>query len=130
MAAVPRISCGLVAAASPLSTARRNARLRCAPTPSGCVTRAAAGSRGTTSAAGGACRSRCSGRNPTDALNRAPGEGVAPCPAAPYDLPQMTAPHQPLVSIVLPVKNEAGNIGPLVEEIGAALAGRWPFEVI
>jgi len=42
----------------------------------------------------------------------------------------MTAPHQPLVSIVLPVKNEAGNIGPLVEEIGAALAGRWPFEVI
>jgi glycosyltransferase involved in cell wall biosynthesis len=37
---------------------------------------------------------------------------------------------QPLVSVVVPVKNEAGNIGPLVEEIGAALTGRWPFEVI
>jgi glycosyltransferase involved in cell wall biosynthesis len=39
-------------------------------------------------------------------------------------------PPAPAVSIVLPVKNEAGNIGPLIEEIGAALAGRWPFEVI
>src|SRR5262245_43697642 len=37
---------------------------------------------------------------------------------------------RPFVSIVLPVKNEAGNIGPLVAEIGAALDGRWPFEVI
>ena len=37
---------------------------------------------------------------------------------------------QPLVSIVVPVKNEAGNIGPLVAEIGATLQGKWPFEVI
>lgn len=36
----------------------------------------------------------------------------------------------PAVSIVLPVKNEAGNIGPLIGEIAAALTGRWPFEVI
>ena len=39
-----------------------------------------------------------------------------------------TAP--PTVSVVVPVKNEAGNIGPLVDEIAAALNGRWPFEVI
>ena len=33
------------------------------------------------------------------------------------------------VSIVVPVKNEAGNIGPLVAEIAAAMAGR-NFEII
>jgi glycosyltransferase involved in cell wall biosynthesis len=36
----------------------------------------------------------------------------------------------PAVSVVVPVRNEAGNIGPLVEEIGGALSGRWPFEII
>ncbi len=35
----------------------------------------------------------------------------------------------PAVSIVLPVKNEAGNIGPLVQEIAAALAG-YDFEIV
>lgn len=35
----------------------------------------------------------------------------------------------PVVSVVVPVRNEAGNIGPLVAEIAAALADR-PFEVI
>ena len=35
----------------------------------------------------------------------------------------------PGVSVVVPVRNEAGNIAPLVTEIVAALAGR-PFEVI
>ena len=34
------------------------------------------------------------------------------------------------VSVVVPVKNEAGNIGPLVKEIAAALDGRWNFEII
>ena len=35
----------------------------------------------------------------------------------------------PLVSVVVPVKNEAGNIAPLVAEIAAALAGR-AFEIV
>lgn len=36
----------------------------------------------------------------------------------------------PAVSVVVPVRNEAGNIAPLVDEIAAALAGRWSFEII
>ncbi len=34
------------------------------------------------------------------------------------------------MSVVVPVRNEAGNVEPLVAEIGAALAGRWNFEAI
>jgi glycosyltransferase involved in cell wall biosynthesis len=37
---------------------------------------------------------------------------------------------QPSVSIVVPVRNEADNIAPLIEEIGAALDGRWAYEII
>jgi dolichol-phosphate mannosyltransferase len=37
---------------------------------------------------------------------------------------------QPSVSIVVPVRNEADNIAPLIAEIGAALDGRWPYEII
>ncbi len=36
----------------------------------------------------------------------------------------------PAVSVVVPVRNEADNIAPLVAEIAAALEGRWPFEVV
>ncbi len=36
----------------------------------------------------------------------------------------------PRVSVVVPVRNEAGNITPLVTEIAAALKDRWTFEVI
>jgi dolichol-phosphate mannosyltransferase len=36
----------------------------------------------------------------------------------------------PGVSIVVPVRNEASNIGPLVAEIAAALDGRWAYEII
>jgi glycosyltransferase involved in cell wall biosynthesis len=36
----------------------------------------------------------------------------------------------PAVSVVVPVRNEAGNIGPLVEEIAKALTGRWSFEIV
>jgi dolichol-phosphate mannosyltransferase len=36
----------------------------------------------------------------------------------------------PAVSVVVPVRNEAGNIAPLVTEIAAALDGRWNFEVV
>ena len=38
--------------------------------------------------------------------------------------------NDPAVSIVVPVRNEAGNIGTLVAEIRKALGGLWPFEVI
>ncbi|UPK31541.1 glycosyltransferase family 2 protein [Bradyrhizobium sp. 186] len=37
---------------------------------------------------------------------------------------------QPSVSIVVPVRNEADNIAPLIEEISAALDGRWVYEII
>src|SRR3984893_2827494 len=34
------------------------------------------------------------------------------------------------VSIVVPVRNEADNIAPLIDEITAALDGRWAYEII
>jgi dolichol-phosphate mannosyltransferase len=34
------------------------------------------------------------------------------------------------VSIVVPVRNEEGNIAPLVNEIATAIGDRWPFEII
>jgi dolichol-phosphate mannosyltransferase len=34
------------------------------------------------------------------------------------------------VSIVVPVRNEADNIAPLIAEIAAALDGRWSYEII
>ena len=34
------------------------------------------------------------------------------------------------VSIVVPVRNEAGNVGPLISEIVAALDGKWAYEII
>ena len=36
----------------------------------------------------------------------------------------------PAVSVVVPVRNEADNVGPLTDEIAAALTGRWNFELI
>ena len=38
--------------------------------------------------------------------------------------------NDPAVSIVVPVRNEAGNVGTLTAEIAKALAGRWRFEVV
>ena len=37
---------------------------------------------------------------------------------------------EPAVSVVVPVRNEAGNIDPLVGEISQALAGQWAFEIV
>ncbi|MBS0533445.1 MAG: glycosyltransferase family 2 protein [Proteobacteria bacterium] len=37
---------------------------------------------------------------------------------------------QPAVAVVVPVRNEAGNVAPLVAEIAAALEGQWPFEIV
>ncbi|HYS50022.1 MAG TPA: glycosyltransferase family 2 protein [Xanthobacteraceae bacterium] len=39
-------------------------------------------------------------------------------------------PAAPALSVVVPVRNEAGNVGPLAEEIATALAGRWSFEIV
>jgi dolichol-phosphate mannosyltransferase len=36
----------------------------------------------------------------------------------------------PAMSVVVPVRNEAGNIAPLVTEIAAALGTEWGFEVV
>jgi len=38
--------------------------------------------------------------------------------------------NDPAVSVVVPVRNEAGNIEPLVQEIAKALNGQWRFEVV
>ena len=38
-------------------------------------------------------------------------------------------PQNPAISVVVPVRNEAGNIAPLVAEIAAALQGR-AFEIV
>src|SRR5580692_4804547 len=44
-------------------------------------------------------------------------------------MPQSNGPANPAISIVVPVRNEAGNIAPLVAEIAAALHGR-AFEIV
>ena len=38
--------------------------------------------------------------------------------------------NEPAVSVVVPVRNEAGNVAPLIGEIARALEGQWPFEVV
>jgi len=38
--------------------------------------------------------------------------------------------NNPAVAVVVPVRNEAGNIAALIKEIAAALDGQWKFEVI
>ncbi|HMK78525.1 MAG TPA: glycosyltransferase family 2 protein [Xanthobacteraceae bacterium] len=42
----------------------------------------------------------------------------------------LTPTSAPAVSVVVPVRNEAENVGPLTQEIAAALSGRWTFELI
>ncbi len=38
--------------------------------------------------------------------------------------------NDPAVAVVVPVRNEAGNVAPLIAEITAALAGHEPFEIV
>lgn len=45
-------------------------------------------------------------------------------------MPDTTPTATPTVSVVVPVRNEADNVGPLTDEIAAALSGRWNFELI
>ncbi|MEI7805877.1 MAG: glycosyltransferase family 2 protein [Hyphomicrobiales bacterium] len=42
----------------------------------------------------------------------------------------MSVNESPKVSVVVPVRNETGNIAPLVAEIAAALDGKWRFEIV
>lgn len=41
-----------------------------------------------------------------------------------------TSAAAPTVSIVVPVRNEADNVAPLIDEIAAALDGRWVYEIV
>jgi dolichol-phosphate mannosyltransferase len=54
---------------------------------------------------------------------------ASPAQATSVDLPSSDAATVD-VSIVVPVRNEAENIGPLIAEIAAALDGRWKYEII
>ena len=38
--------------------------------------------------------------------------------------------NEPAVSVVVPVRNEAENVAPLIGEIARALEGQWAFEVV
>jgi len=52
-----------------------------------------------------------------------------PTPTTSADLP--ASDQTPVaVSIVVPVRNEADNIAPLIAEIAAALDGRWAYEIV
>jgi dolichol-phosphate mannosyltransferase len=35
-----------------------------------------------------------------------------------------------VVSVIVPVRNEADNVAPLVGEIARAMEGRWPYEIV
>ena len=43
---------------------------------------------------------------------------------------EISDPETPELSVVVPVKNEAGNTGPLTAEIHAALKGRLAYEIV
>src|ERR1700694_5058856 len=55
--------------------------------------------------------------------------GCRPTPTPSVDLPSPD-PAAVAVSIVVPVRNEAENVAPLIAEIAAALDGRWVYEII
>ena len=44
--------------------------------------------------------------------------------------PFSSAGAAPAISVVVPVRNEAGNIAPLIAEIASALDGRWAYEIV
>jgi len=62
------------------------------------------------------------------------GDELADFPSIETAMSEPTAPSAqaatPAVSVVVPVKNESGNIRPLINEIAAALEAKWTFEVI
>lgn len=58
-----------------------------------------------------------------------PPPPAVPVPGAAQGLPGGSGPAPPLVSVVVPVRNEGPNIGPLVAEIAASLDGT-AFEIV
>ncbi len=58
------------------------------------------------------------------------GFAIAERPALSMTDPLSHAGAAPAISVVVPVRNEAGNVGPLVAEIAAALDGRWAYEIV
>src|SRR5690349_20470173 len=76
--------------------------------------------RGHRSAASSRLPARC-WVNKTSARGRHPDEAMTD--ASTLGLPA------PAVTVVVPVRNETGNVAPLIEEIAAALAGR-AFEIV
>src|SRR5713101_6609434 len=54
---------------------------------------------------------------------------ASPAQATSVDLPSSDAATVD-VSIVVPVRNEAENVAPLIAEIVSALGGRWSYEII
>ena len=46
------------------------------------------------------------------------------------DLPQISSSPLPDLAVVVPVKNEADNIIPLIDEIVAACTPLCPFEIV
>ena len=75
-----------------------------------------------------------------DTLSHAETSRAAPSPAAAADRPRSTvsggtagaggAGDPPLLSIVVPVRNEGPNIAPLIAEIRAAVAGLGRYEIV
>lgn len=61
-----------------------------------------------------------------------PPQGLKGTEPEQYGLSKPTATEAgtPAVSVVVPVRNEAGNIAPLVAEIAATLHARWAFEIV
>lgn len=49
---------------------------------------------------------------------------------APSPPPDPTVAGRPEISVLMPVRDEAGNVGPVVEEIVGALSGRVRFEIL
>jgi len=67
------------------------------------------------------------GRPPGDRYAEIP----APMPERPPSPAASAAPAAlPLLSVVVPVRNEAPNIAPLIAEIRAAVAGLGPYEIV
>jgi glycosyltransferase involved in cell wall biosynthesis len=59
-----------------------------------------------------------------------PAQGPRELTEAITSMPGQAGTVPPAVSIVVPVRNEADNIAPLVAEIVAALDGRWSYEIV
>jgi glycosyltransferase involved in cell wall biosynthesis len=67
-----------------------------------------------------------SGADSAADAHRAPADRAAQAAAG----PEVDAAARPELSFVIPMHDEAGNVGPLLQEIADALGGRYRYEVI